>query len=75
MARDKGFRHIEVNTNGIRIADPKDGVEYIRELKSAGMGTFYLSFDGVTPEAYVGRAPSHLDPQGKLEYAKWLFNV
>jgi len=75
IAREKGFRHIEVNTNGVRIADPNDGVEYIRELKDAGMDTFYLSFDGVTPEPYRGRAPTHLDQQGKLEYAKWLFDV
>ncbi len=75
MAKEKGFKHIEVNTNGVRIADEKDGVEYIRELQSAGMGTFYLSFDGVTPEAYIGRAPTHLDQQGRLEYAKWLLQV
>jgi len=75
IAKKKGFRHIEVNTNGVRLADEKDGVDYIRELKNAGMGTFYLSFDGVTPEPYVGRAPSHLDQQGRLEYAKWLFEV
>ena len=75
MAKDKGFRHIEVNTNGIKIADEKNGVEYIRQLKDAGADTFYLSFDGVTPEPYVGRAPSHLDEKGKREYAKWLFNI
>jgi hypothetical protein len=75
MAKDKGFRHIEINTNGIKIADEKDGVEYVRQLQEAGADTFYLSFDGVTPEPYVGRAPSHLDEKGKEEHAKWLFNV
>jgi uncharacterized radical SAM superfamily Fe-S cluster-containing enzyme len=75
MAKEKGFRHIEVNTNGIKIADEKDGVEYIRRLKAAGADTFYLSFDGVTPEPYVGRAPAHLDEKGKREYAEWLFKV
>lgn len=75
MAKEKGFRHIEVNTNGIRISDEKDGIEYVRQLKDAGADTFYLSFDGVTPEPYVGRAPSHLDEKGKQEYAKWLFSA
>jgi uncharacterized radical SAM superfamily Fe-S cluster-containing enzyme len=75
MAKDKGFRHIEVNTNGIKIADEKNGVEYIRQIKAAGADTFYLSFDGVTPEPYVGRAPNHLDEKGKQDYAKWLFDI
>ncbi len=75
MAKEKGFKHIEVNTNGIKIADGKSGVELIRQLKEAGADTFYLSFDGVTPEPYVGRAPSHLDEESKQEYAKWLFGV
>ncbi len=75
MAKDRGFRHIEVNTNGIRMADEKDGVEYIDQLQKAGADTFYLSFDGVTPEPYIGRAPSHMDEKGKQEHAKWLFNT
>jgi len=75
MAKSKGFRHIELNTNGVKIADEKDGVEFMRQLREAGVDTLYLSFDGVTPEAYVGRAPSHLDEKGKLEYAKWLLGV
>jgi hypothetical protein len=75
MAKQKGFRHIEVNTNGIKIADEKNGVEYIRQLKDAGADTFYLSFDGVEPESYMGRAPSNLDLNGKQEYAKWLYGV
>ena len=75
MAKEKGFRHIEINTNGIKIAEEKTGVEFIRQLREAGADTFYLSFDGVTPEPYVGRAPSHLDEKGKLEHAKWLFSI
>lgn len=75
MAKRRGFRHVEINTNGVRMGDPEKGVDYIQELRKAGMDTFYLSFDGVTPEAYVGRAPSHLSEEGKLEYAKWLFSA
>jgi uncharacterized radical SAM superfamily Fe-S cluster-containing enzyme len=75
MAKDKGFRHIELNTNGVKIADEKNGVEFLRQLRDAGVDTLYLSFDGVRPEAYLGRAPSHLDEKGKQEYANWLFTV
>ncbi len=75
IAKRKGFRHVEVNTNGVRLADEKDGADYIRELQKAGVSTFYLSFDGVTPEPYIGRAPSHLDAEGKMKYAKWLYET
>jgi len=49
MAKELGFRHVEVNTNGLRLAQ---SVDYCRGLKEAGMSTVYLQFDGVTPEVY-----------------------
>jgi 7,8-dihydro-6-hydroxymethylpterin dimethyltransferase len=49
MARDMGFRHIEINSNGIKMAE---SVEYCRTLKAAGASTVYLQFDGVTAEPY-----------------------
>ncbi|MGQ9514404.1 MAG: tetraether lipid synthase Tes [Thermoproteota archaeon] len=49
-AKNKGIDHIEVNTNGIRLA--KD-LEYFNSLKKAGMSSLYLSFEGVTPKPYV----------------------
>ncbi|MEM1674679.1 MAG: radical SAM protein [Candidatus Bathyarchaeia archaeon] len=49
MAKELGFKHVEVNTNGLRMAsDP----EYCRALKEAGMSTVYLQFDGLTPDVY-----------------------
>ena len=48
-ARELGFSHVEVNTNGIRLAH---SVEYCRGLMEAGMSTLYLQFDGLTPEVY-----------------------
>ena len=48
-AKDLGFRHVEVNTNGIRISK---SVEYAKELKTAGVSTIYLQFDGLTPDVY-----------------------
>ncbi|UCH58200.1 MAG: radical SAM protein [Candidatus Bathyarchaeota archaeon] len=50
MAFDLGFVHVEINTNGIKMAE---NVEYCRTLKEAGVSTVYLQFDGVTPEPYI----------------------
>lgn len=48
-AKELGFRHVEVNTNGVRISKSTD---YAKELKSAGVSTIYLQFDGLTPDVY-----------------------
>jgi uncharacterized radical SAM superfamily Fe-S cluster-containing enzyme len=48
-AKELGFHHIEVNTNGLRMAQ---SVEYCRGLLEAGMSTVYLQFDGLTSEVY-----------------------
>jgi uncharacterized radical SAM superfamily Fe-S cluster-containing enzyme len=48
-AKELGFRHVEVNTNGIRLAQ---SVDYCRSLKEVGMSTVYLQFDGLTSEVY-----------------------
>jgi len=55
MAREAGFGHVEVNSNGIRMAE---SVDYCKELKEAGVATVYLQFDGVTSEPYI-RARGH----------------
>ncbi len=47
MAREMGYTHVQVNTNGITIS--RD-YELIKKLREAGTNTFYLSFDGVSPE-------------------------
>jgi len=49
MAKELGFRHVEVNTNGLRLAQ---SVDYCKGLKEAGMSTVYLQFDGLTSEVY-----------------------
>ena len=41
-AKKAGITHVEVNTNGIRIAED---VGYFKKLKKAGMSTLYLQFD------------------------------
>jgi hypothetical protein len=49
-AREAGIPHVEVNTNGIRIAN---SLEYAQSLADAGVNTFYLQFDGVSREPYL----------------------
>jgi len=48
-AKELGFHHVEVNTNGLRLAQ---SVDYCRGLKEAGMSTVYLQFDGLTSDVY-----------------------
>ena len=46
-ARDMGFSHIQIATNGLRIADE----DFARRCVKAGLHTVYLQFDG------IGEAP------------------
>jgi uncharacterized radical SAM superfamily Fe-S cluster-containing enzyme len=48
-AKEVGFRHVEINTNGVRISQD---VEYAKNLKEAGVSTVYLQFDGLTSDVY-----------------------
>jgi uncharacterized radical SAM superfamily Fe-S cluster-containing enzyme len=48
-AKELGFHHLEVNTNGIRLAQ---SVDYCRNLLEAGASTIYLQFDGLTSGIY-----------------------
>jgi len=48
-ARDRGIDHVEVNTNGIRLAT-EDG--YADALADAGVTAIYLQFDGLTADTY-----------------------
>lgn len=47
MAKDLGFVHIQLNTNGIKLAED---IDYCRKIKDAQVNTIYMSFDGVTEE-------------------------
>ncbi len=50
LAKDLGFRHVEVNTNGVQLAQ---SVDYCKTLADAGVSTIYLQFDGVTSDVYT----------------------
>jgi len=48
-AKELGFHHVEVNTNGLRLAQ---SVDYCRGLLESGASTIYLQFDGLTSDVY-----------------------
>ncbi len=47
-AREMGFTHIQIATNGITHAN----AEFARRSAEAGLHTLYLQFDGTNPEIY-----------------------
>ncbi len=50
LARKIGFDHVQVNTNGIRLAQDAD---YGQALKDAGTTDFFIQFDGLTDDVYT----------------------
>jgi len=56
LLKKLGIRHIQLNTHGIKFAQlwwnygADKAIEYAHELRSSGVNTVYLSFDGVTPQ-------------------------
>ena len=49
IGKELGFEHIQVNTNGLRIAED---LPYLEQLKAAGADLIYLQFDGLNDEIY-----------------------
>jgi uncharacterized radical SAM superfamily Fe-S cluster-containing enzyme len=47
MAKEVGYSHVQVNTNGMKLAE---SVEFCQALKDVKVNTIYMSFDGVTKE-------------------------
>ncbi|UCB58031.1 MAG: radical SAM protein [Thermoplasmatales archaeon] len=47
MAKNLGFSHVQVNTNGLKLSESLD---FCQQLKDAQVNTIYMSFDGVTKE-------------------------
>lgn len=48
MAKDMGFSHIQIATNGLTF----ESLEFAQKAKEAGLHTLYLQFDGVTDDVY-----------------------
>lgn len=51
-ARSIGFDYIQLNTNGIRLAED---AAYAKALKDAGITTVYLGFDGMSDRVYLSK--------------------
>ncbi|MEW6519167.1 MAG: radical SAM (seleno)protein TrsS [Thermodesulfobacteriota bacterium] len=49
LGRDKGFSFLQLNTNGIRLAEEEG---YARSLKAAGLSSVFLQFDGISDEVH-----------------------
>lgn len=47
MAKEEGFEHVQLNTNGIKLAESE---EFCRKLVESPVDTVYMSFDGVTED-------------------------
>ncbi len=57
MGKEMGFDYIQLNTNGIRLAQDEG---YTFRLKEAGVTTIYLNFDGISDKAYEDIAGERL---------------
>jgi len=58
MAKEMGFKQVQLATNGIILAKNK---ELLRELREAGLSTLYLHFDGITEDV-----EPHIETKKKL---------
>ena len=47
IASDVGYTHIQLNTNGLKLAED---AKFCKKLKDGKVNTIYMSFDGVTKE-------------------------
>ncbi|MEG3224862.1 MAG: radical SAM protein [Methanobacteriales archaeon Met13] len=63
LAREEGFSHTQIATNGIKLAK---NPQLAMDLKEATLNTVYLQFDGVTEEPYLKIRGRNLLPT-KLE--------
>ncbi|GAB6134501.1 tetraether lipid synthase Tes [Thermococcus prieurii] len=47
IAKEEGYDHVQLNTDGIKLAfEP----ELVKKIREAGTNTLYLSYDGMTPQ-------------------------
>ncbi len=49
LAKELGFSHVQIATNGIKFLDEEFG----HKCKDAGLHSLYLQFDGVTDDVYL----------------------
>lgn len=49
LGHDLGFSFIQINTNGIRLAEDE---AFVKQLKEAGLNSVFLQFDGTTDDIF-----------------------
>ncbi|MHC6180074.1 radical SAM (seleno)protein TrsS [Clostridium sp. JNZ X4-2] len=49
MGKKLGFEFIQINTNGLRMAEDK---QYVKKLKQSGLNSIFLQFDGTRDSIY-----------------------
>lgn len=49
LGHEIGFRFIQLNTNGLKLAD----LDYVMKLKEAGLNSVFLQFDGLNDHVYL----------------------
>jgi 7,8-dihydro-6-hydroxymethylpterin dimethyltransferase len=50
LAKELGFSHVQIATNGIRMAE---SLEFCQQAKEAGLHSLYLQLDGVSDDVYL----------------------
>ncbi|HLC67358.1 MAG TPA: radical SAM protein, partial [archaeon] len=63
-AREIGYDHVQLNTNGINLSK---SVELCKSIHDAGSHVLYMSFDGMTPET---NPKNYWEAQGAIENCK-----
>jgi len=69
LAKELGYEHVQLNTNGIRIS--KD-INLLEEVVKNGVNVLYLSFDGITPKTNI---KNHWETPFVLENVRKVGNV
>lgn len=49
LGHEIGFRFIQLNTNGLKLGE----LDYVMELKEAGLNSVFLQFDGLNDDIYL----------------------
>lgn len=50
LGRSKGFEFIQLNTNGLRLAE---SAEFVQSLTQAGLASVFLQFDGISSQTHL----------------------
>ena len=58
MGKDMGFPFIQLNTNGLRLAEDK---HFVQQLRQSGLDSVFLQFDGMDDRVHLKLRGKHLN--------------